>query len=750
VDPKIQELLNALDAAGKSTASFRNEYERLKKEGQEVNSLMNTMESTLKGAQAEARGLGDGFRDVRDILRESLAELKETETAIKQGTKAYRNLTSVVTSLAQEEEGIYTYSVKQLETYDKRAKSALSEQKLAAERLAREKIGLNFSGELNEQTIDRLKFLGKINDEEEALLRAAANGFDIEEESVRLIEKRLKREKALVKTFGLAGAALEGATKIANKFGMSHISEELNDINSQLKDEMRAEIKANGDESLGFGRKFAYAGRAIGKTAVAIGKGMMDPLFIIGKIFNSFLNINKEAVNLSRLVGRSNVSFNNLNSSLATTVELLQEAAEFTRQTGLAATSIFSNDQLANIAESKKLLGLSAEQAGNLALFSNQTGDSITQFEDGLVDGIKAANKLGKSAVAPGVALQDALSAAKGIALSLGNNPKLLGQAATAARALGLELSRVDDIAEGLLDFESSIQNELEAQLLTGGRINLAKARELALNNDLAGLSAELAKNGASAAEFANMNRIAQTSLAKALGMSRDELANMLILQDTQGNLTDEQRQKILGVTKEQLKSLDIQQSINDSITKMSEALAGPLASLAQLISHATILKGIIGGIATIIGINMVTGLIQNLKYLGRVLKLSKGIAIAEAAIASVRALSNPFLAIAGIAAAAAVAGAAGYYIGKAKQTGDLQINPNGGPVVMSPREGGLYQGTKNDALMMAPPGAMGGSNAELIAEIRALRTVVEKGGDVVMDGSKVGQVITMNSYKLS
>ena len=45
---------------------------------------------------------------------------------------------------------------------------------------------------------------------------------------------------------------------------------------------------------------------------------------------------------------------------------------------------------------------------------------------------------------------------------------------------------------------------------------------------------------------------------------------------------------------------------------------------------------------------------------------------------------------------------------GEAEQTGDLKINPNGGPVVASPREGGIYQGTKNDGLAMAP-GAEGG-----------------------------------------
>ena len=31
-------------------------------------------------------------------------------------------------------------------------------------------------------------------------------------------------------------------------------------------------------------------------------------------------------------------------------------------------------------------------------------------------------------------------------------------------------------------------------------------------------------------------------------------------------------------------------------------------------------------------------------------------------------------------------------------------MDPNGGPIVASPREGGLFQGTKNDALRMGRP----------------------------------------------
>jgi len=48
----------------------------------------------------------------------------------------------------------------------------------------------------------------------------------------------------------------------------------------------------------------------------------------------------------------------------------------------------------------------------------------------------------------------------------------------------------------------------------------------------------------------------------------------------------------------------------------------------------------------------------------------------------------------------------------KAKSAGDVGIDPNGGPVVASPREGALFQGTKNDGVSMSPShGTPNGTN---------------------------------------
>jgi hypothetical protein len=91
-----------------------------------------------------------------------------------------------------------------------------------------------------------------------------------------------------------------------------------------------------------------------------------------------------------------------------------------------------------------------------------------------------------------------------------------------------MTLEQVAKAGSTLLDFGSSISNELEAELLTGKQLNLERARAAALAGDQITLAEELAKNMGTAAEFTKLNKLQQDSLAKSIGMSSDELAETL------------------------------------------------------------------------------------------------------------------------------------------------------------------------------------------------------------------------------
>jgi hypothetical protein len=349
--------------------------------------------------------------------------------------------------------------------------------------------------------------------------------------------------------------------------------------------------------------------RALKQALPGIKKAFLEALFdplapaliglklaggLINLMTKNFGDLDKATVDFRRLTGESSSVLAGMNDRLATSVDVLEIMSALSKEIGTNAMAIFGPDELGALAEARNLLGLSVEQTSMLGLLSKSTGMSIDGFQDSFSAAAQQANALGNSAIPASIAFGDILNTSKDISLSLGNNPQALAKAAVAARALGVDLKKLDNIASSLLDFESSIEAELEAQLLTGKAINLAKAREFALNNDLAGLAGELAKNGASASEFANMNRIQQESIAKALGMSREELANSIIAQDTQNQLTEDQKAKIRGVTLEQSKSMTVQEEINKSLQKLAQAFLPIVQAIIPIVTALTPIVGII------------------------------------------------------------------------------------------------------------------------------------------------------------
>ena len=114
---------------------------------------------------------------------------------------------------------------------------------------------------------------------------------------------------------------------------------------------------------------------------------------------------------------------------------------------------------------------------------------------------------------------------------------KNLAEAAIAARKLGMNLSTVAGIADKLLEFETSIENQMQAQVLLGRSLNLDKARELALSGDLKGLAEEVKNQVGSQAEFEAMNVIQRRALAEALGTNVADLGRMVRGEDTSAQL---------------------------------------------------------------------------------------------------------------------------------------------------------------------------------------------------------------------
>jgi hypothetical protein len=224
-----------------------------------------------------------------------------------------------------------------------------------------------------------------------------------------------------------------------------------------------------------------------------------------------------------------------------------------------------------------------------------------------------------------------------GITAKFQQNPEALAAAVAQAKALGTNLETVDKIGDSLLNWESSIENQLKAQLLTGKEINLEKARYAALTGDQATLTKEITDQVGSLSDFQKMNVIAQKSLAEAFGLSREEMADMLQKQETFNKLGDvsgksaEEQLKIArerGLTESDSLVVNLQQQA------AAEKLEATFANIKMALGD--ILAGPLGGV-----VNMMASLSKHTGLVYAALTAMAGISLGKLILGIVSMVSS-------------------------------------------------------------------------------------------------------------
>lgn len=167
---------------------------------------------------------------------------------------------------------------------------------------------------------------------------------------------------------------------------------------------------------------------------------------------------------------------------------------------------------------------------------------------------ISATGELARAeGVAPGHVLNDIAENTELYAQFAKKGGENIAKAAIEARKLGLNLGTVASVAESLLDFESSIEKEMEASMLLGRQLSLDKARELALTGDLAGLTEEIKNQVGSQAEFESMNVVQRKALADSIGVSVADLGRMVAGEKTSAQLAEDRLKAEKDIAKMQL-----------------------------------------------------------------------------------------------------------------------------------------------------------------------------------------------------
>lgn len=199
------------------------------------------------------------------------------------------------------------------------------------------------------------------------------------------------------------------------------------------------------------------------------------------------------------------------------------------------------------------LENMTVANARNIEMFAQNSGvagTEIVKFNKVMMDltgssfdvatnmAQTAANMARAANVSTAKVLSDISSNAEAFARFSMDGAKGMAQAAIEAAKVGASLSTVLGAADKLLDFESSLTAQFEAQVLTGKKLNLEKARQLALDGDIAGLTTEVQSVIGSLGDIQSMNVIERDKLAAAIGISVRELQQISRGEQIQGRAT--------------------------------------------------------------------------------------------------------------------------------------------------------------------------------------------------------------------
>ncbi len=545
--------------------------------------------------------------------------------------------------------------------------------------IARETLDIR-RGEIlfEEKKFKKLQDQARINLENLELVRTQGN---LQGKAQKALEDQIKTAKELFKAFnevskvnkdtidklGLTPQILGGIGKTLSKLGLPDLG---------FEDALN-KTKMLGQEAASLGTKF----NPLATYTKLVAQNISDQFtkanllqFTLLQIVNTFKALDNgigefaKGMNLSyQDAAKLNNEFNSIaNSSMdvAVTTKGIRETMMAMGQ-ALGTNATLNAKDAVTMTKLREQAGFTNDELVKMQELTLATGGNL---EDNTKNLLGAANI---TAMNNGVLLnekeimKDIAKTSAATKLSLGGSGEALGKAAAQAKALGMSLDQVDKIADSLLQIESSISNELEAELLTGKNLNLEGARLAALNNDMEGLSKEIAKNYGTAAEFSKMNRLQQEAAAKAVGMTREELAGTLVRAEALKSMSGEQAEKAKeafdarvkevgleqaqkeikeGQLQKMMQQQSIQERFNQSIEKLKEVFVSLLAPLmpvldifAQILKPVGMIAGFIGKITG--GIGFLIGPLVTIYGIFKGMQLiTKGMVIAQAALNTLKA----------------------------------------------------------------------------------------------------------------
>jgi hypothetical protein len=650
----------------------RNSFRDIDSSLQSINASLQTDIAGLMGqltgpAKVLVKSLGQDLTKAVSISNKSLNEQDKIINKITRGQNASKDIAKEIEKIEQQKQVI----LRKIEVLERNGVKLTDEQrKNLLNNLDAQLSILGTLQDQNDEMVDSTGLLGRLVGDASGLFRSLGTSG----ESAELLGGAL--ENARASGGGMASVAKNFAKNIAGAIKPTDIVvmalkasfEALKKIDTRTADFQR-NLGLSKTEAIGFNDELAATALASNTIGVNVD------------------TLTKTVGDLNSALGGTAVTFNS---------ELL-ESATFLRER----------------------LKLSEESLANMTMQSLATGQSLESLKDTQLETLVAAEKEFGMRFNTRQVLDEANKISGALRLNLEKAPGGLVKAVAQAKMLGLNIEQTAKMAGKLLDFESSIESELEAELLTGKDLNLEQARLLALKGDTAGAAAEIAKQVGSSAEFAQMNVIAQQSLAEAAGLTVDELSDALRKQEGIASQAGEASDRTAEQAENAATALSAQ-----------EKLAGAVEKLNGLLEFSAIAVGVFLG--ALAGFFLSGGPLNP---------------------------AAPMIALAaGAAGGVAIAG-----LLQARKGDDVMSEGGYGKRTLLAPEGAIKLNDKDTVIAGTNLGGEGGTQAPvsspsidlspLLAKMDQMNTILNqilsKEGTIMLDSTKVGTALNVGSAKM-
>jgi hypothetical protein len=326
-----------------------------------------------------------------------------------------------------------------------------------------------------------------------------ANLSDIDKQ----ILKELKEQYAEILNLGV------GASKFAN------VSKEAKEIYEELGSDLEGIQKTFQKLAMTAQIFFSSFKNAAGIALVYVG-GLVDDFNELAKgvggTVTQMFQLKAQSFAVSKLLG------DEAGSAVTSLAEKLGDANDVTLKLSIGVGALTGR------------LGVSGEEAATLV---NQFGNLSGRSSEFAMNTLEAASQLASAnGVAPAGVMKDIAENTEFFALYSKDGGSNIAEAAIQARKLGVDLSTASKISDNLLDYQSSVQSEMQASVLLGRNLNLNKARELAYANDTAGAMKEALNAAGGISAYNDMDVYQRRAVAEAIGVGADELQKMVANQE--------------------------------------------------------------------------------------------------------------------------------------------------------------------------------------------------------------------------